>query len=185
MADLLLVLTSTTNAPVDSDSILNKLIPNFWAFIINLAAFIVMCLIVLFLAYKPVKKILKERHDYVQGNIKTSEDNLKISENKIKLAENTIKDSKKEAENIINSAKDAANRVGEEIVNKAKEDAKREVLKAKEEINYEIEKSKDEMHKEIVDVSLLASEKILEREINKEDNAKLVDDFINEMKKDN
>lgn len=185
MANLLLFLTSTTNAPVDSDSILDKLIPNFWAFIINLAAFIVMCLIVLFFAYKPVKKILKQRHDYVQGNIKNSEDNLKISENKILKAEATIKESKKEAEDIINAAKVAANRVSDEIINNAKEDAKKEVLKAKEEINYEVEKSKDDIHKEIVDVSLLASEKILEREINKEDNEKIINDFINELKKDN
>ena len=184
MGNLLLILTSATNGPIDSESILNKLIPNFWAFLINFIAFIVMCLIVLFFAYKPIKKILKDRHQYVESNIKNSEDKLKMSTLKVEEANNTVKESKKEAEEIINKAKETANRVGDEIINKAKEDAKKEVQKAQEEIKYEIEKSKDEIHKEIVDVSLLATEKILEREIDKKDNEKFVDDFINELKKD-
>ena len=108
-----------------------------------------MCLIVLFFAYKPIKKILKERHQYVESNIKNSEDKLKMSSLKIEEANNTVKESRKEAEQIINKAKEDATRVGDEIINKAKEDAKKEVQKAQEEIKYEIEKSKDEIHKEI------------------------------------
>ena len=45
----------------------------------------------------------------------------------------------------------------------------------------EIKKSKDEIHQEMVDIALLASEKILEREVSSSDNQKRVDSFIKDI----
>ena len=38
---------------------------------------------------------------------------------------------------------------------------------------------------QIVDVALSASSKILEREVNEEDNKKIVDSFVKDLKKEN
>ena len=38
---------------------------------------------------------------------------------------------------------------------------------------------REEIHDEIINVALMAASKIVEREINKEDNEKLVEDFLN------
>ena len=59
--------------PFTPEDFLNKLIPNFWSFIINLLALIVTFVILYFVAYKPVKRYLKARKDYVKGNIEDSE----------------------------------------------------------------------------------------------------------------
>ena len=46
-------------------------------------------------------------------------------------------------------------------------------------IKENAEEAKQEIHDEIINVALMAASKIVEREINKEDNEKHVEDFLN------
>lgn len=170
------------DGPIDPESILPKIIPTFWPFITQLIAFIILFVAVFFLAYKPVKKFLKKRNEYVKSNIDASRENELASIEKLKAAEDNLNSSYKEAKKIISSAKVDAEKERALIINKAKDEAKLEKLKASEEIEAEIKKSQDEIHKEMVDIALLASEKILEREVSTADNQKRVDSFIKDMK---
>lgn len=170
-------------APVDQESFLAKLFPNPWDALAVFLAFIVLLLVVFFFAYKPVKNLIKKRGDYVEGKIKNAEEKEKNAELKVKQSEEQIKTSQKEAMEIIEKAKLDATKERNEIKEKAKLDADKEVERAKEQIAQEIEASKDQIHEEIVSVAVQASSKILEREVSKKDNEKLIDDFIDELEK--
>ena len=62
---------SSANAgPFSSEDFLNKLFPNFWSFLINLLALIVLFVVIFFLAYMPVKKFVKARQDYACFDMK-------------------------------------------------------------------------------------------------------------------
>ncbi|MCQ2794719.1 MAG: ATP synthase F0 subunit B [Bacilli bacterium] len=169
------------DGPIDPESILAKIIPTFWPFIVQLIAFIILFVAVFFLAYKPVKKFLKKRNDYVKSNIDASRENELASAEKLKAADASLTSSYKEAKQIISNAKVDAEKERIEIINKAKEEAKMEKIKAGEEIQQEIKKSQDEIHQQMVDIALLASEKILEREVSSADNQKRVDNFIKDI----
>lgn len=173
------------SGPINPDDILPKIIPTFWPFLVQLIAFLILFVAVFFLAYKPVKKFLKKRNDYVKSNIDNARNNAMLSEAKILEADERINASYKEANAIVNQAKIDANKVKEEIVLKAQEEAKREKEKAEQEIALEVKKKEEEIHHEMVNVALLASEKILEREISDADNQKRVDNFIKDLTKDN
>lgn len=171
-----------TSSPIDPESILPKISINLWSFLAQMIAFLILIVAVLFLAYKPVKKFLKKRNEYVKNNIDASRANELASEEKLKAAEANLTSSYKEAKKIIATAKEDAESERALIINKAKEEAKFEKIKASEEIQAEIKKSQDEIHKEMVDIALLASEKILEREVTSKDNQKRVDNFIKDIK---
>ncbi len=85
----------------------------------------------------------------------------------------------------VKKAQDDALKEKEIILESAKEEAKQIKITAQKEIEQEIEASKDEIHSNIVDVALDASKKILDREINEDDNRKLVEDFVSDIRKDN
>ena len=51
----------------------HKLLPNWISFVVQVAALVIMILVIFFVAYKPVKKMLKKRQDYVVNNIKEAE----------------------------------------------------------------------------------------------------------------
>ena len=166
---------------IDPEQISAKISFNLWSFLVQFIAFLILIVAVFFLAYKPVKNFLKKRNEYVKNNIDTSRANELASEAKLKSANENLNASYKEAKHIISKAKDDAEKERALIINKAKDEAKLEKIKASEEIEQEIKKSQDEIHKQMVDIALLASEKILEREVSSADNQKRVDSFIKDI----
>jgi len=164
---------------------IEKLIPTLWPFLISLAAFIVLFIAVFFLAYKPIKKFLKKRNEYIKKNIDESRENNLQSIDTLNDAKDKLTKANAEAKDIVKQAKELANSERAAIIETAKEDAKKEMLKAKEEIKAEVKKNEENIKHEMIDIALLASSKILEREVNKEDNEKRVNDFIKDLNKDN
>jgi F-type H+-transporting ATPase subunit b len=158
-----------------------KLIPSWVSFVVQFVALLVLLLIVFVFAYKPVKKILQKRSDYIEQQIKDAEENKAISERNISQANEIILASKKEAKDIL----EAAHKQAKINHDKAIEDTQNEVNKMKRDAEQDIILSKQEaiedIHNEIVDVALLASAEVLKREVNKDDNARLVEEFIDKL----
>ena len=63
-----------------------------------------------------------------------------------------------------------------------KEEAQAKKEKALRDIEKQKLEAQEDIHREIVDVALLAAQKIVEREIDENDNTRLVEDFIKEVK---
>ena len=171
------------DAILDPNDIINKLIPNFWDFIIQLAAFIVLLLIVFYLGYKPVKKLLKERGDYIEKNIQDSEKSKMEAAQYAKESQENIAKSREEANRIVSESKKQATAEAESIKESAKEEAIAMKKAADEEIALAKKKSEQDVQREIVGVAIAASEAVLGREVNKEDEERLLADFVNEVKK--
>ena len=176
------VLTSCDGA-ISKNDFISKLFPNVWDALATFLAFIILLLVAFYLAYKPIKKLIKSRGDYVEGKIKEADEKEKQANEKLLEADKKIKDSNVEAMAIVEQAQKDALLEKERIAQEAKQAREEEVKKAKEEIAQEIEASKDEVHKEIVSVALDASKKVLSREVNSKDNEKLIDDFIKDLDK--
>ncbi len=177
----MLEFTIFADSPISEESFLEKLFPNPWDALATFLAFIVLLVVAFYFAYKPVKKLIQKRGDYVENKIKSAEERETLAVEKEKEAEKNISASRKEAIKIVEEAKATANQEREKIREQAKLDADKEVERAKAQIEQEIEASKDQIHREIVDVALDASEKVLAREVNKKDNEKLIDDFISDL----
>ena len=163
--------------------IVSKLIPNWTSFVVQLAAFLVLVAGVIFFAYKPVKKIMKTRQDYIEDNIKQSELAKSRANDNIIKSEETLTASHKQANEIIEQAKlDAENeraRLLEEtslMISKMKQDAENDIAQSKED-------AKEEIRKEMVSLALDASSEILSRNVNTKDNEKLADEFIRSLEK--
>ena len=166
-----------------SESFTSKLIPNWPSFVTQLAALVVLIIVVIVFAYKPVKKILKKRQDHIEENIKEAEKSKLVwQENELKSKE-TVLASERTAADIVAEAKKAAEKEKAAIlettqleVNKMKSDAENDIAR------MEIE-AQEQIKKEIVSVALDASKELLGREISSKDNVRLVEDFIEEVKK--
>lgn len=166
-----------------SESFTSKLIPNWPSFVTQLAALVVLIIVVIVFAYKPVKKILKKRQDHIEENIKEAEKSKLVwQENELKSKE-TVLASERTAADIVAEAKKAAEKEKAAIlettqleVNKMKSDAENDIAR------MEIE-AQEQIKKEIVSVALDASKELLGREVTSKDNVRLVEDFIEEVKK--
>ena len=164
-----------------SESFTSKLIPNWPSFVTQLAALVVLIIVVIVFAYKPVKKILKKRQDHIEENIKEAEKSKLVwQENELKSKE-TVLASERTAADIVAEAKKAAEKEKAAIlettqleVNKMKSDAENDIAR------MEIE-AQEQIKKEIVSVALDASKELLGREVSSKDNDRLLKEFIEEL----
>lgn len=163
------------------DDFINKLIPNWFSFVVQFIALLITILIVVFIAYKPVKKYLTKRKEYVETNIKESEIKLAQSKTNLLVSEETINASNKQANQIINDAKTKAKEEASLILEKTKSEIKQMKQEAEKEIEDAKIEAKQEIQNEMIDVALEASKEILKREINEKDDKKTVKDFIDKI----
>ena len=163
------------------DTIRNNLIPSWTSFVMQIAAFIILLLVVIFIAYKPVKKMLKARQDYIEQEISDAEKSKAAAFVNLTQSEETIIASKKEASEIIESAREEANRQKEEILAEAREEVNKMKLDAEDDINRSRQEAIDEIHKEMVDIALLTTSEILKREVNREDDSRIAKEFIDKL----
>lgn len=164
-------------------SIGEKLIPNWFAFLVQLIALVLLLVVIFIFAYKPVKALLDKRADYIEKEVKDAEESNKVArENAIK-SEQMITDSKKTANEIVEAANIRAQKEAEKI----KEQTLDDIVKMKKAAQIEIEDAKaqslKDIQKEMVDVALCASEEILGREVSKTDNENLARNFIDNLDK--
>lgn len=168
----------SSDVPVSGDDIIGKLIPDLWSFLVQFIAFIVLIIVVTFLIYKPVKKMLNKRKEHIEKTIKDANEQLFDAKNKNAEASQNIKNSYAEADKIISNAKKEAKKQSEVILNDTEE-----VLKAKKkQADADIEKAKqlakEEIKKDAVEIAYLMSEKILEREVKREDDDRIINSLL-------
>ncbi len=166
---------------LNTETFLEKLIPNFWSFLVEFLALVVLIVVVFFIAYKPVKRMLKKRQDHIEENIRSAEESNQIAQMNKSESEQIILDSRKQANEIIESAKEKAIVEQHLIEEQSKEDIEKMKQRAEEEIKLKEEESLKAIHDEMVDVAIDASSELLKRNINTDDNKRLVQDFIKEM----
>ena len=163
------------------ETIRNNLIPSWVSFVMQVAAFIILLIIVVFVAYKPVKKMLKARQDYIEKEISDAEKSKADAAIYLKQSEETILASKKQASLIISDTQVEAKRQQEEILLNASQEVEKMKKMAEEDIQKSRQEALDDIHKEIVEVALLTSSEILKREVNNKDNARLAEEFIEKL----
>ena len=163
------------------ESISKNLIPDWISFTVQFIALVIMVTVILLVAYKPLKKMLIKRADYVENNIRESESAKAEALRNVAASEETLIASKKEAADIVANAKITAQNNQKETL----EQTHLEIKKMKEQAEVDIAQSKvearEEIKKEMVSIALAASEEVLKREINEKDNARVVEDFIKDL----
>ena len=175
------VLSNMSNIGEVIGTIGQKLIPNLLSFVVQFLSFLVLLIVVFVLAYKPVKKILAKRADYVENEIKEArENNLKAQKN-VDEAKEMVAQSKVQASEIIKNAEKQGQEKYDAIILQAKSDVEEMKVGAQEDIERAKEEAIKDIHDEMVKVALSASEEILKREVDNKDNKRLAEDFINRL----
>ncbi len=159
-------------------------LPNLYVALAQLGAFLVMVFVFFKFCYKPIKKRLLARQEHIQQNIQEAQEKNSEADRNREIAAMTIKDSHEQADKIITDANKAAQASAQKIIDQANEQADKiriQGQKDAEEIKKEVDR---QAHDEIVTTAIAASKEILGRELTKEDNDKVIDDFINKLEED-
>ena len=154
------------------------LFPQWTTVVATVLAMLILLLVLGKLVYKPVKKMVKERREFIQNNIdEATKQNNQASIDREKANEELMQ-ARMEAAEIIAKAKLDADKVKDENISKAKTEASQIVNNARSEIEREKIKFEQESKQAIVEVALEAAKKVVEKEVDNATNRKIVNDFI-------
>ena len=158
-----------------------KLVPNLVSFVVQFLSFLILLLVVFFLAYKPVKRMLKKRADFIEQEVNEAKENNALAAASVNEAKELVNSSKVKASEIIKNAEAQ----GQEKIDAMILEAKEEVAQMKKDAEEDIARAKEDaiqdIRSEMVNVALSASKEILKREVDNKDNVRLAEDFIDRL----
>lgn len=148
----------------------------------NIIAAMINFLILLFIAkrylFTPIKKILDTRKQELNSSFEQAR-NDKEEAKKLKIENGEkLNLAKKEGKEIVEKYKQKAEKISGELIKDAKQEALLIVERSRVEIDREREKAQSEIKKQVIDLSLVLSEKALEQHIDEKEHRRLIEDFI-------
>ena len=180
---ILLTSCDTSGIQDKIETTVNNMLPNLYVTLMQLLLFVVTVLVFIFLAYKPIKKKLKERSEFVKKNIDESKAKNVQADEQLKKASEVILNSQKKASQIIQEAQIAADKKAQA----SEVELSRHIEEQKQQAHKDIEAERAKMMKEarmdMIDAALTASKEVLKREVNKKDNDKILEEFIDGIDK--
>lgn len=148
----------------------------------NIIATMVNFIILLFVAkrflFVPVGKILEKRKQEVDSSFKeATKDREEAKKMKVENQEK-LKLAKHEGKQVVEIYKQKAEKISGELIQDAKQEAAIIIERSKLEVEREKEKAISEIKKQVIDLSLVLSEKALEHHIDEKEHRRLIEDFI-------
>lgn len=182
---LLLTSCDTEEIADRVETVVNNMLPNLYITLVQLALFILTAVVFVLIAYKPLKKKLKQRSDYIESNIKESEDKKVEAQKLVDEANQNLLDSQKKGVEIVQHAQATAERKNQIAIEELKAQVEIQKIHAHKDIEAERNKMIKEAKTELVEIAISTSKEILKREVKKEDSDKYIDEFIDEFSKNN
>ena len=150
-------------------------------FMWTIVTFLIVLAILKWKAWGPLMSVLDKRAEDIKKALLAADRAKEDAEKASQDYEELVQKAHAEAQKIIADSKDAGERVKNDIESVARENAKEMIGKAKTQIEAESQKAIQEIKSSVVDLSIEAAEKIIEKNLDSEDNRKLVDQTLDSM----
>jgi F-type H+-transporting ATPase subunit b len=151
----------------------------FW----SILTFLILFVLLSKYAWKPILNSIKSREQKIEESLQAADKAKEAMESLHAKNEELLKEAKLERDALLMEAK----KKKDEIIGEAKNTAQDEAQKILNEARINIEKEKEmafkTLKKEVVDIAMIACEKILKRELSEQNNQEaLLEDYLKESK---
>lgn len=146
----------------------------------QVVTFIILLVLLRFVAYKPIMRMLDERSKRVKESVEQAEAVKEQSARAEEELKKQLEEASREGQDRIARAVKA----GEEVKQKAQEEAKKEaealINRARVEIQRERDDAISEVRREFADLTVLAAGKVIEKSLDKEEHRELIEKVLEE-----
>ena len=151
-------------------------------FVWTIITFLILLGVLTRFAWKPLLKALETRENEISQSLEDAEKAKQELERLSVESDEIIAKARSEAQGIVSEGKKAAEQLTATTLNKAKEEAMANLSAAKEQIKIERDKAIVEIKGEVVNLSLSIAEKLVKKNLSKEDNKSLIDESLKNVK---
>lgn len=134
------------------------------------------------LAFPKLNTALEERSAAIQGKMDEAGQRLEQAEQRRQEYEQKMSEAQSEASSIVDDARQEAEERRQEIIERAEEEAQQIKERARSEAEAERDRTVQALRGEIQRLSVQLAEKIVQREIDEQAHAQLIDDYIDRLR---
>lgn len=153
---------------------------NYYKIIMAALNLIILYVVLRKLFFKRVRDFMESRSKSIRDSISDAEAQKAEALEMKRAYEEQLRMAKSESEKIMSDAIAAAEREREKLIREAKKEAESILKKAREEIEQERARMIKDAQTQIASLALAAATKVLEANMNTEENKKLVEKFLDE-----
>ena len=150
-------------------------------FLIELAAFIVMVLLLWRYAYPAIAQAAEARQKLIADQLAEAEKRNQEAEQRLKEAEAKLNDARAQAQEVIAGAARSGDQLREELKARGEEDARRQVDKAVKEIEAARQQALESVRTEVSGIVLEVTEKVIGEALDGRGHQKLIDSAMKEL----
>ncbi len=147
-------------------------------FMWTIVTFLIVLMILKWKAWGPLINALDKREEDIREALASAEKARQDAEKASSEYEDMMRKAQAEAQQIVSEGKAAGERVKNDIQSAANDKADEIIEKAKAQIDAERRKAIQEIKSSVVDLSMDAAAKVIERNLDSDDNRKLVDQAL-------
>ncbi|VEU77976.1 F0F1 ATP synthase subunit B [Mycoplasmopsis columbinasalis] len=155
-----------------------KIFPSVPIMIATVIAFLLTMVILYFLAYKPIKKAIKARQDYIQNNIDSASQLNEQAAEKLVQANLKLSEANSQADQIVQDGIAKSNKLVREYVDYARKTSKRMIEEARVNIDKEHAEFLTSSRVYIAQAATELSHKILGQSVNQEMQSQIIDAYL-------
>jgi len=134
-------------------------------------------------AWKHILALLDERRERIAGEFRGIEELRREAEAQKQEYARKLGQIDALAQARINAAVQEAERLAQEIALNAGKESQKLIESAREQISHEIVKAREELKESLVDLAIGATEKIISEKLSRQEEEKIVADFLHEVEK--
>jgi F-type H+-transporting ATPase subunit b len=140
--------------------------------------FTLLAVLLYFVAYKPILRMLDQRSARIKQGLEDAELASRRAAEMEQEFEQRLAEARKEGQEIIAQATQMSEKARQEILETAREESRAQVEKAKEEISRERELAMSELRQQVADLSLNISEKVIGKSLDQQRQRELIAEFL-------
>nr|WP_285853840.1 F0F1 ATP synthase subunit B [Oceanobacillus luteolus] len=149
--------------------------------IVQLIFFLILLALLRKFAWGPLMNMMEQRENYVASEIEAAEKSRAEAEKSAQEAAAQLNNVRQEAQKIIEDAKTAGIKQEQDIIASAREEAERIKKQAQADIQNEKDQAIQALQAQVASLSVLVASKVIEKEINEQDQAAFINDYIKEV----
>lgn len=152
-------------------------------FIWTILTFLVLLGLLAKFAWRPLLQALDSRQEAIRKSLDDAQLAKQELERLQRESTQIIREARVEAESIVSRSRSDAERLKEEIKQSARAEAATILQNAERQIGLETQRALQQIRHEAVDLSVMIASKLIQRNLSKEDNEKLIDEAIRQVSK--
>ena len=151
----------------------------------TILTFFVLLFILRWKAWGPLMEALDNREQQISEALHTAQVAQDEAAKVARANEEVLNKARQEAHEIVTQARETGEKLKKKLEEDGQEKQSEMLVKAKKQINAEKNQALSEIKQVVVDLTISASEKIIKRNLNVEDNKQMIENTVDELKQAN